>query len=123
MQQPDGNAADERGLLCRFREHAVAGNQRCRHLTGKNGEREVPGRNAGDQSSRLRLARALASIINVLDPDTIVLGGGVSNAECLYSEGRAQIERFVFSDRLDTPIVKHTLGDSAGVFGAALLPS
>lgn len=65
--------------------------------------------------------RALANLINVLDPDIIVLGGGVSQVDLLYTEGRAQVERFVFSDELLTPIVRHTLGDSAGVYGAALL--
>ena len=65
--------------------------------------------------------RAVANLINVLDPDAIVLGGGVSNADCLYEEGRARIAPYLFSDELLTPILQHTLGDSAGVFGAAML--
>jgi fructokinase len=65
--------------------------------------------------------RAVAILINVLDPDAIVLGGGVSNLDILYSEGPASIARWVFNDELRTPIVKNALGDSAGVFGAALL--
>ncbi|RME55680.1 MAG: ROK family protein [Deltaproteobacteria bacterium] len=65
--------------------------------------------------------RAIANLINILDPDLIVLGGGVSKIEELYTEGIAQVERFVFSDSLETPIVRHTLGDSAGVLGAALI--
>jgi fructokinase len=65
--------------------------------------------------------RALANLINVLDPDVIVLGGGVSKFDALYTEGIAQVARFVFSDSLETPIVKHQLGDSAGVIGAALI--
>ena len=65
--------------------------------------------------------RALASVVNILDPDVVVLGGGVSNVELLYSEGVAETARHVFNDRLDTRIVKHQLGDSAGVFGAAML--
>ena len=65
--------------------------------------------------------RCLANLINVLDPDTIVLGGGVSNIDELYTEGVHEVERHVFSDSLETPIVRHQLGDSAGVIGAALI--
>jgi fructokinase len=67
--------------------------------------------------------RAMANLINVLDPDAVVLGGGVSNAEILYTEGRERVSRYLFSDELLTPILRNTLGDSAGVFGAALLVS
>ena len=66
--------------------------------------------------------RALATLIDVLDPDVIVLGGGVSNVAALYDEGIRAVERWVFSDELTTRIVKNELGDSAGVLGAALLP-
>ncbi len=65
--------------------------------------------------------RALATVIDVLDPDVVVLGGGVSNVEALYEDGRRAVERWVFNDALETRIVKHALGDSAGVLGAALL--
>jgi len=65
--------------------------------------------------------RALANLIDVLDPDVVVLGGGVSNFDALYTEGVAEVARHVFSDSLETPIVKHQLGDSAGVIGAALI--
>jgi fructokinase len=65
--------------------------------------------------------RALANLIDVLDPDVIVVGGGVSNFEALYTEGVAQVASYVFSDCFETPIVKHQLGDSAGVIGAALI--
>ena len=63
--------------------------------------------------------RSMANLIDVLDPDVIVLGGGVSNFDALYTEGVAEVVRQVFSDCLETPIVKHQLGDSAGVIGAA----
>lgn len=66
--------------------------------------------------------RALANLINVLDPDMVVLGGGVSNASCLYDDGRERVACYLFSDELLTPIVRYQLGDSAGVLGAALLP-
>lgn len=65
--------------------------------------------------------RALSNIINILDPDAIVLGGGVSNIPFLYDEGRDAVYKHVFSDYVKTPILKNALGDSAGVFGAALL--
>ena len=65
--------------------------------------------------------RALANLIDVLDPDVIVLGGGVSKFDALYMEGVAEVAKFVFNDSLQTPIVKHQLGDSAGVIGAALI--
>jgi fructokinase len=65
--------------------------------------------------------RAVATLIDILDPDAIVLGGGVSNLPLFYDEGRAAVARWVFNDELRTPIVKNELGDSAGVIGAALL--
>jgi fructokinase len=63
----------------------------------------------------------LANVIDILDPDVIVLGGGVSNISFLYDEGRDSVYDKVFSDLVDTPILKNQLGDSAGVFGASLL--
>jgi fructokinase len=68
-----------------------------------------------------RFGRALANVINIIDPDIVVLGGGLSNIDELYSEGRTAVARYVFNDELRTPIVRHRLGDSAGVIGAALL--
>ena len=65
--------------------------------------------------------RSVANLIDVLDPDVVVLGGGVSNFDALYTEGVAEVAKYVFSDHLETPIVKHQLGDSAGVIGAALI--
>lgn len=63
----------------------------------------------------------ISNVINILDPDVIVLGGGVGNIEELYTRGVKEAEKFVFNLRLDTKIVKPKLGDSAGVFGAAFL--
>jgi len=68
-----------------------------------------------------RFGRALANLIDILDPDIVVLGGGVSNFKAVYTEGVAAVEQHVFTDKLETPIVKHQLGDSAGVLGAALV--
>jgi fructokinase len=68
-----------------------------------------------------RLARSLTSVINVLDPDAIVLGGGMGNVDRLYADLPALIRRHVFSDEFTTPIVKPRHGDSSGVRGAAWL--
>jgi fructokinase len=68
-----------------------------------------------------RFGRALANIVDILDPDAIVLGGGLSNLEVLYDRGREAVARYVFNDELRTPIERNRLGDSAGVIGAALL--
>ncbi|MEJ2645303.1 MAG: ROK family protein [Gammaproteobacteria bacterium] len=83
---------------------------------------------AGDQECEAtlrryedRLARALAHVINILDPDAIVLGGGMSNIARLYDNVRALWSRYVFSDRVDTPLLAPRHGDSSGVRGAAWL--
>lgn len=63
--------------------------------------------------------RCLGGLISILDPDAVVLGGGLSNIEELYNIGRDHVRRYAFHDVLRTPILKNELGDSAGVFGAA----
>jgi fructokinase len=68
-----------------------------------------------------RFGRALANVVTILDPDVVVLGGGLSNLDVLYTRGRDAVARYVFNDELRTPIVPNRLGDSAGVLGAALL--
>lgn len=65
--------------------------------------------------------KAVAVVINILDPDVIVIGGGVGNIDLLYTEGVKEVAKHVFNPRVDTIFVKPALGDSAGVFGAALL--
>ncbi len=68
-----------------------------------------------------RLARAIAHVINVLDPDVIVLGGGMSNIERLYANVPTLWGARVFSDRVDTRLLRNAHGDSSGVRGAAWL--
>ena len=68
-----------------------------------------------------RMARGLASVINLLDPDVIVLGGGLSNIARLYREVPLRLGQYVFSDTVSTPIVPARHGDSSGVRGAAWL--
>ncbi|WP_266365133.1 ROK family protein [Tellurirhabdus rosea] len=66
--------------------------------------------------------RSISTLINVLDPDAIVLGGGVGNVDLLYTEGVERIKKYIFNNGVvDTHILRPKLGDSAGVFGAAML--
>ena len=65
--------------------------------------------------------KAVAVVINIIDPDAIVIGGGVGNIDLLYSEGVMEVKKNIFNPTLETPFLKPKLGDSAGVFGAALL--
>jgi len=68
-----------------------------------------------------RLGRAIAAVVNILDPDVIVLGGGMSNVQRLYTELPGRIEPWVFGGEFDTPIRQAQHGDSSGVRGAAWL--
>jgi fructokinase len=65
--------------------------------------------------------KAVSIITNLLDPDVIVVGGGVGNIESIYTAGRESLGKHIFNNRLDTLVLKPRLGDSAGVFGAAAL--
>lgn len=68
-----------------------------------------------------QFGRALSNIINILDPNAVVMGGGLSNVPEVYTFGVERLKRYVLSDYFDTPILKNKLGDSAGVIGAALI--
>jgi fructokinase len=63
--------------------------------------------------------RCIGGLISIIDPDAIVLGGGLSNIEDLYNIGVDRVRRYSFQPDIDTPILKNQLGDSAGVLGAA----
>jgi fructokinase len=65
--------------------------------------------------------KGISVITNLLDPDVLVIGGGVGNIDALYTEGLAQLGKFIFNNRVEVPLLKPSLGDSAGVFGAAAL--
>ena len=69
----------------------------------------------------LNFGRALSNIIDILDPDAIVLGGGLSKVDLLYTEGMQATYKESFSEVVRTPIIKNKLGDSGGVFGAAMI--
>jgi fructokinase len=93
------------------------------------GAAEIPARAAAGDRTAIqaldrhadRLARGLAVIMNVLDPDVIVLGGGLSNMAHLYDQVPARMARYVFSDVAATPVLRNRHGDSSGVRGAAWL--
>ncbi len=65
--------------------------------------------------------KAISVVINILDPDAIVIGGGVGNVDLLYTEGVEEVKKHIFNPELQTKFLKPKLGDSAGVFGAAFL--
>lgn len=64
---------------------------------------------------------AISAVINIVDPDVVVIGGGLGNINELYTEGLASLDNFVFSDYVETVFTKPQFGDSSGVLGAALL--
>jgi len=68
-----------------------------------------------------RLARALSSVINILDPEIIILGGGMSNVSLIYPSLQPLLRKYVFSDSVNTKVIQNKHGDSSGVIGAALL--
>ena len=97
-------------------------------LTGKKESLQIITENHSDEKKEEwkrnfleNFGIGIANVIDILDPDAIILGGGVSNIPFLYDEGKKMVFDKVFSDSVDTPILKNKLGDSAGVFGACLL--
>ena len=69
----------------------------------------------------MNFGRALSNVIDILDPDAIVMGGGLSKVDLLYTEGMQAVYKESFSEVVRTPIIKNKLGDSGGVFGAAMI--
>lgn len=63
--------------------------------------------------------KAISTVVNILDPDAIVLGGGVGNIDALYTDGLKEVKKHIFNNRVETVLLRPELGDSAGVFGAA----
>jgi fructokinase len=109
------------GWLARHRERHAGAHE-------ASAEALVHAMRAGDAAARDsfgryvdRLARALATVINIVDPDAIVLGGGLSAMSELYEEVPRAWGRYVFSDRVDTQLLPPRHGDSSGVRGAAWL--
>jgi fructokinase len=107
-------------------EAYLSGPALARHHKQATGEDLTPEQIVSGRKTTLahyveRLARALASVINILDPDVIVLGGGMSNVDALYADVPRLWARYVFSDHVATRLVRHVHGDSSGVRGAAWL--
>lgn len=101
--------------------HAVTGIQApAREIADRAAAGDAPARASLGRYAD-RMARALASVINLLDPDVIVLGGGMSNIDWLYESVPRRWQAYVFSDRVDTRLVRARHGDSSGVRGAARL--
>ena len=106
----------------------LARNFKKRNAVSLSSEQIVHGARNGDNSCELamelyfdQLARALAHLINIVDPDAIVLGGGMSNIEEIYQQIPLRLADYVFADCVETPILPALHGDASGVFGAAML--
>jgi fructokinase len=106
-----------------FRRDFARATGRERHGTEIVAEALAGDKDASDAFGRYcdRLARSLAHVVNILDPDVIVLGGGMSNVPMLYERLPQRMQAYVFSDRFTTPIRPAAHGDSSGVRGAAWL--
>ena len=107
------------GMLRDHREHG--GTAASTHAIVAGSVADDPACEATMARYEERLARALAHVINIVDPDVVVLGGGMSNIERWYDTVPRIWTRWVFSDRVDTALVRHVHGDSSGVRGAAWL--
>ncbi|MFL5811375.1 MAG: ROK family protein, partial [Flavisolibacter sp.] len=101
-----------------------------KHLTGESVSlKEISKRyEEGEKNAKQTIERlchffgkAVSVVVNLLDPDVIVVGGGVGNVDALYVDGRNALEKYIFNNRVDVQILRPSLGDSAGVFGAAAL--
>jgi len=108
------------GLVTTWRRNGGAGDTSATEIVAAASSGNIIANMALDQYFQ-HFARALASVINILDPHVIVLGGGLSNIGSLYNQGVAALEPHIFSDTSRTRIVKNQHGDSSGVRGAAWL--
>lgn len=106
--------------MARDHERATGLNLRGEEIVARAADGDAEAARTLDRHAE-RLSRALASVVNVLDPDVIVLGGGLSTLGRLYTHVPAMWGRWVFSDRVDTPLVPPLHGDASGVRGAAWL--
>jgi fructokinase len=131
---PDDEAPDcycgKRGCIETHLSGAgMARDHRRRTGIGLSAQQIAAAADQGDSAARAtlaayieRLGKALATVVNVLDPDVVVLGGGISNIDALYApELAAALSRHAFSDGVSTPVKRAHHGDSSGVRGAAWL--
>ena len=127
--RPDGNKCfcGKQGCV----ETYISGpalEKRWLELTGKDQQLESIVQDLSDEKAKQwkkefleNFGIGIANVIDILDPDIIVLGGGVSNIPFLYDEGKMMVYDKILGNFTKTPILKNSLGDSAGVFGACLL--
>lgn len=113
-------------------ETVISGPATERYYHSVTGERlklkDIVARDGSDPAATATIDRlchffgkGVSVITNLLDPDVIVVGGGVGNIQALYSRGLASLNKHIFNNRVEVPLLKPSLGDSAGVFGAAAL--
>lgn len=108
--------------LERYYAEATGQPLKLKEIAARAQEGNDPAANATIDRLTTLFAKSIAAIVNVLDPHAIVLGGGVGNIEALYTpETRAKISDEIFVDHFQAALLKPELGDSAGVFGAAML--
>jgi len=108
------------GLVKSYRESGGRGLETAREIAAASESGDAAAERAVDLYAR-RLAKSLASVINILDPDAIVLGGGLSNIVSLYARVPQFWGAWIFSDRVDNRLLRAKHGDSSGVRGAAWL--
>jgi fructokinase len=100
--------------------HSISGLNKSMKDIVVNADKDVYARHTIDRLIYF-FGLGLSVVVNILDPDVIVLGGGVGNIDALYTDGKASLKKHIFNNRLDTKVLRPSLGDSAGVFGAAFL--
>lgn len=101
--------------------HEISGQQKTlKEIVDLEAKGDVHAKKTMDRLAEF-FGKAISVVINILDPHVIVLGGGVSNLDILYTRGVEEVAKHIFNARFDTQIVRPKLGDSAGVFGAAFL--
>lgn len=132
------NFLDDSGGMCYCGkigcvETVLSGPALQQYYTSLTGEKiklqEIVSRNSKGEASAIKtmdrlvhfFGKAVSVVTNILDPDVIVVGGGVGNIDLIYEKGKQSLENFIFNNSVDVKIVKPSLGDSAGVFGAAAL--
>ncbi|OGI50158.1 MAG: hypothetical protein A3E57_06195 [Candidatus Muproteobacteria bacterium RIFCSPHIGHO2_12_FULL_60_33] len=108
------------GLVYDWSQHGGDASLKAKNIVALADQGDA-GANAALQRYLYRFGKALSVVINILDPDAIVLGGGMSNIARLYTDGPERVARHVFNDELRTKILPHVHGDSSGVRGAAQL--
>ena len=107
--------------LQRYYHSLTATSLSLKEITTKHQQGSDPAATQTIERILTMFGKALAVVINILDPDVIVLGGGVGKIDLLYTQGAGEIKKHIFNPRPEVLVVAPTLGDSAGVFGAALL--